>query len=261
MNKAISLFGKMLSFSRLKIHSDDMQTLQAAINDLMQNSPKGVPVLIDSDVALDLAQCLDILWQAGLQPIGVSDGVLSEQARALRLAIFPAEGKRIERIRPRRDDDGERAGVAVPAHSTQSAPQSAPQAAPQSAPQAAEAQTEQDLAAAGMTGITHTQIVRSGQSLQHIGGDLTVVGSVNDGAEVITDNNLHIYGRALGRLVAGATGDKDARIFCQRFNPSLVSVAGTYCLREAIPAEMLDQAVQVSYDEQKGLVFTLLDDL
>ena len=59
--------------------------------------------------------------------------------------------------------------------------------------------------------------------------------------------------------MAGATGDKDARIFCQRFDPSLVSVAGTYCLHDDIPKEMIDKAVQVSYDEQKGLVFTLMN--
>ena len=104
-------------------------------------------------------------------------------------------------------------------------------------------------------------MLRSGQSLQHLGGDLTVIGGVNDGAEAITDNSLHIYGRGLGRLVAGATGDKEARIFCQKFNPSLVSVAGTYCLRDAIPSEMIDQAVQVTYDEAQGLVFTLLNQL
>ena len=46
--------------------------------------------------------------------------------------------------------------------------------------------------------------------------------------------------------------------FLPKFNPSLVSVAGTYCLRDAIPSEMIDQAVQVTYDEAQGLVFTLL---
>lgn len=44
---------------------------------------------------------------------------------------------------------------------------------------------------------------------------MTVIGGVNDGAEAITDNSLHIYGRGLGRLVAGATGDKEARIFAK----------------------------------------------
>ncbi|BBI69251.1 hypothetical protein PKHYL_34420 [Psychrobacter sp. KH172YL61] len=43
--------------------------------------------------------------------------------------------------------------------------------------------------------------------------------SVNSGAEAITDNSLHVYGRAQGRLVAGATGDKDARIFAKSLTP------------------------------------------
>lgn len=110
-----------------------------------------------------------------------------------------------------------------------------------------------------MTSSVCDSILRSGQSLQHLGGDLVVLGGVNRGADAITDSNLHVYGRGLGRLVAGATGDKDARIFCQRFDPSLVSVAGTYCLHDDIPKEMINKAVQVSYDEEKGLVFTLMN--
>ena len=93
-----------------------------------------------------------------------------------------------------------------------------------------------------------------------MGGDLVLTDSVNNGAEAITDNSLHVYGRAQGRLVAGATGDKDARIFCQRFNPSLVSVAGTYCLHDSIPEEMIDQPVQVRFVEGQGLVFEIIKD-
>ena len=88
---------------------------------------------------------------------------------------------------------------------------------------------------------------------------MVILGGVNWGAEAITDSNLHVYGRGFGRLVAGATGDKKARIFCQRFNPSLVSVAGTYCLRDDIPEIFIDKAVQVSYDEKEGLAFTLME--
>ena len=105
----------------------------------------------------------------------------------------------------------------------------------------------------------YDQMLRSGQSINHVGGDLILTNSVNNGAEAITDNSLHIYGRANGRLVAGATGDKDARIFCQSFNPSLVSVAGTYCLRDNIPKEMINQPVQVRYQEGEGLVFTVMN--
>ena len=107
--------------------------------------------------------------------------------------------------------------------------------------------------------LVHTQMLRSGQSINHVGGDVILTKGINAGAEAITDYSLHVYGKAEGRLVAGATGDTNAKIFCLRFNPSLVSVAGTYCLKENIPIEYLDKAVQVSYLDGQGLVFELME--
>ena len=185
-------------------------------------------------------------------------GPLDNQARDLRLAIFPADGKRIERLPNTEDKSNPNQSGTVPAPNYDT--DKPISAAAVSTQQGSTLSTAQDNHRSLVSGI-HTHMLRSGQSLQHLGGDLTVIGGVNDGAEAITDNSLHIYGRGLGRLVAGATGDKEARIFCQKFNPSLVSVAGTYCLRDAIPSEMIDQAVQVTYDEAQGLVFTLLNQL
>lgn len=253
MSQGIALYGKMLTFSRLKISTSHLEEIQSQLAHLLSNHPiaNQLPIVIDSDVDLNLNQLIDALWSLNVQPIGVIDGILSNQAKALRLAIFPTDGKRIERLpnhptlntadNPPESDETTTAPKQVVVSNTQHTP------------------TTQSTSSQSLNGSVHTQLLRSGQSLQHLGGDLTIVGGVNDGAEAITDHNLHIYGRGLGRLVAGATGDKDARIFCQKFNPSLVSVAGTYCLRESIPGEMIDQAVQVTYDESKGLVFTLLN--
>lgn len=230
--KAISLFGKMLTFSRLKINTDDLDDIKSELTNFQKYHANPVPVVIDSNIKLDLAALVELLWSFDLQPIGVIEGALTKEAQALRLATFPADGKRIERLSTNHSQDTQNAvseAVITPTTQNQS-----------------------------MSSIIHSQLLRSGQSLQHLGGDLIVMGGVNNGAEAITDGNLHVYGRGLGRLVAGATGDKDARIFCQKFDPLLVSVAGTYCLREAIPAEMIGQAVQVSYDEEKGLIFSLL---
>ncbi|UNU72765.1 septum site-determining protein MinC [Moraxella nasovis] len=239
MSKAITFFGKMLNFSRLKIHTSDLSDIKNTLSELSdKHTVKGVLVIIDSDIDLDLNALLDLLRDFGLQPIGVVDSVLSSQAKQLKLAIFPAD-ERIQHIHPKKTK--------------------APKSPDITDAKADNRDTKEQTNAYATTDIVHNQIVRSGQSLQHLGGDLTIIGSVNAGGEAITDGNLHIYGKGLGRLVAGATGDKDARIFCQKFNPLLVSVAGTYCLREAIPPEMLDQCVIVSYNDQKGLVFDLLE--
>ncbi|OAV00348.1 MULTISPECIES: septum site-determining protein MinC [Moraxella] len=264
MTQAVTLFGKMLTFSRLKVHTDDLTEIRKDLMQVLSDNPiaSGLPIVIDSTVDLELDALIDMLWLMDVQPIGVVSGPLDDQARDLRLAIFPADGKRIERLPNTEDksspkiDPNQSSAVSAPDHGTDK-PISA---AAVSIQQGSTLSTAQDNQRSLVSGI-HTHMLRSGQSLQHLGGDLTVIGGVNDGAEAITDNSLHIYGRGLGRLVAGATGDKDARIFCQKFNPSLVSVAGTYCLRDAIPSEMIDQAVQVTYDEEKGLVFTLLNQL
>lgn len=282
--KPITLFGKMLSFSRLKLHTDDLTAIQDELGVLLKDNTS-VPVVLDSECELDLSALVEMLWQMGVQPIGVVDGVLSEQANALRLAKFPADGKRMERIKPTDSRPATTKAENTNANNAQlseirssgsqlsEAKRSEQAGEPANQPTAQKEVTATQTQTAplgldtadniprqeqGVTSSVHSQMLRSGQSLQHLGGDLIVIGGVNKGAEAITDNSLHIYGHGQGRLVAGATGDKHARIFCQKFNPTLISVAGTYCLSDAIPPEMIDKAVQVSYDEDKGLIFTLM---
>ena len=47
--------------------------------------------------------------------------------------------------------------------------------------------------------------VRSGQSIVFIDGDITVLGSVGSGAEVVAGGSIHVYGTLRGRAMAGAT--------------------------------------------------------
>ena len=273
---ALAFYGKMLTFSRLQFSTDDFTAIASQLETTLSNKNSNIPVLIDSEVEQDLAALVELLWSWGLQPIGVVTGLLDEQARQLRLAIFPADGKRIERILPSKKATTQLSQVAVSKDGAQTTPandsvssttDNAGSAVNSQAATTTEvnATTETTLTAETLisaehiTSLIYDQMLRSGQSLNHVGGDLILTNSVNSGAEAITDNNLHVYGRAQGRLVAGATGDKDARIFCQVFNPSLVSVAGTYCLRDNLPEHVIDKSVEVRYLEGQGLVFTVMD--
>jgi len=273
---ALAFYGKMLTFSRLQFSTDDFAAIGSQLETTLSNKNSNIPVLIDSEVEQDLAALVELLWSWGLQPIGVVTGLLDEQARQLRLAIFPADGKRIERILPSKKATTQLSQVAVSKDGAQTTPandsvspttDNAGSAVNSQAAATTEvnATTETTLTAETLisaehiTSLIYDQMLRSGQSLNHVGGDLILTNSVNSGAEAITDNNLHVYGRAQGRLVAGATGDKDARIFCQVFNPSLVSVAGTYCLRDNLPEHVIDKSVEVRYLEGQGLVFTVMD--
>ncbi|MGP5062109.1 septum site-determining protein MinC [Psychrobacter celer] len=263
---ALAFYGKMLTFSRLQFGTDDLSAIEAQLAATLSGKSSNIPVLIDSEVEQDLSALVELLWSWGLQPIGVVTGLLDAQARELRLAIFPADGKRIERILPTKKPATQRQQVTA----DQPAESSAASSPEDNAATDSTATTETTLAdvaaetlvsAEQITSLIYDQMLRSGQSLNHVGGDLILTNSVNSGAEAITDNSLHVYGRAQGRLVAGATGDKDARIFCQVFNPSLVSVAGTYCLRDNLPEHVIDKSVQVRFVEGEGLIFTVMDDV
>ena len=273
---ALAFYGKMLTFSRLQFSTDDFAAIGSQLESTLSNKNSNIPVLIDSEVEQDLAALVELLWSWGLQPIGVVTGLLDEQARQLRLAIFPADGKRIERILPSKKATTQLSQVAVSKDGAQTTPandsvSSTTDNAGSAVNSQAAATTEVNattettltaetlISAEHITSLIYDQMLRSGQSLNHVGGDLILTNSVNSGAEAIPDNNLHVYGRAQGRLVAGATGDKDARIFCQVFNPSLVSVAGTYCLRDNLPEHVIDKSVEVRYLEGQGLVFTVMD--
>lgn len=258
---AMNFYGKMLTFSRLQLNTNDLSLVEAQLAKTHSNKASNIPVIIDSDIEQDLPALTELLWSWGLQPIGVVTGILEEQARAQRLAIFPADGKRIERILPTKKaivkpvvSDSAEAVTTDPSIENQTAVTSASN-------QAAELPDTHEtlLSSEHITSLIYDQMLRSGQSLNHVGGDLILTNSINSGAEAITDNSLHVYGRAQGRLVAGATGDKDARIFCQVFNPSLISVAGTYCLRDNLPEDIIDKSVQVRFVEGEGLVFTVMD--
>lgn len=263
---ALAFYGKMLTFSRLQFGTDDLSAIEAQLAATLSGKSSNIPVLIDSEVEQDLSALVELLWSWGLQPIGVVTGLLDAQARELRLAIFPADGKRIERILPTKKPATQRQQVTAdqPAESSAaSSPEDnvATDSTATTETTLADVAAETLVSAEQITSLIYDQMLRSGQSLNHVGGDLILTNSVNSGAEAITDNSLHVYGRAQGRLVAGATGDKDARIFCQVFNPSLVSVAGTYCLRDNLPEHVIDKSVQVRFVEGEGLVFTVMDDV
>lgn len=76
--------------------------------------------------------------------------------------------------------------------------------------------------------------VRSGQSVVFIDGDITVLGSVGSGAEIVAGGSIHIYGTLRGRAMAGAAGNARARIFCHRVEAELLAIDSHYKTAEDI---------------------------
>ncbi|WP_454692574.1 septum site-determining protein MinC [Achromobacter aloeverae] len=73
-----------------------------------------------------------------------------------------------------------------------------------------------------------TRPLRSGQRVYARHSDLVVIGMVSQGAEVIADGNVHVYGPLRGKAMAGARGDTTARIFTTHLDAELLAVAGVY---------------------------------
>ena len=86
--------------------------------------------------------------------------------------------------------------------------------------------------------------VRSGQSVVFPNGDVTVIGSVASGAEIVAGGSIHVYGAIRGRAMAGCDGNPRARIFCSKAEPELLAIDGYYLTAEDMDATMRGRSVQ-----------------
>jgi septum site-determining protein MinC len=87
--------------------------------------------------------------------------------------------------------------------------------------------------------------VRSGQSIEFPHGDVTVIGSISSGAEVVAGGSIHVYGAIRGRAMAGCDGNGRARIFCNRAEPELLAIDGYFLTAEHIDASLYGRPIQV----------------
>ncbi|NQZ08516.1 MAG: septum site-determining protein MinC [Algicola sp.] len=101
------------------------------------------------------------------------------------------------------------------------------------------------------------QNIRSGQQVYAKDTDLIILGSVGHGAEVIADGNIHVYGTLRGKAIAGAKGNKHAKIYCQNIQADLVSICGNYMMSEALQAQLWDKPASIELSEEKLIISEL----
>lgn len=202
-----------------------------AIGDQFRRAPgflRFAPVVLglgDLEVpanAVDFQGLINGLRELSIVPIGTTGGTPELRNAAMAFGLPPirsAGGKETEEVLP------------APAAA---APPAEP-AAPPPAPPAGTARPTMIV----------EQPVRAGQRVWAQGGDLIVTSTVNAGAEVIADGNIHVYGALRGRAIAGGGNNAEARIFAQNFDPELISIAGYYAVREGLTGAPIGKAVQV----------------
>jgi septum site-determining protein MinC len=100
--------------------------------------------------------------------------------------------------------------------------------------------------------------IRSGQSVIYPHGDVTVVGSVASGAEIVAGGSIHIHGTLRGRAMAGSMGDAGARIFCRKNEAELMAIDGYYQTAEDMDTKLRSQPVQ-AFLEDGALLIAALD--
>jgi len=87
--------------------------------------------------------------------------------------------------------------------------------------------------------------VRSGQSVVFTEGDITILGSVASGAEIVAGGSIHVYGTLRGRAIAGANGNPRARIFCHRVEAELLAIDCYFRTADDIEESLRQRPVQV----------------
>lgn len=226
------------SIFTIRVHSLELDEITAtladhvaAAPDLLTAAPAVVELPDETRVPAEdlLRDLLDRVRYAGLCPIGyvaAQDSPLGAAIQRLKLPLLAPE------LRRRRGEDSE----AAPAPAADPAPAAAAE------PAATVPEPQYDVLAPPLI---HSEMVRTGQRIYARGRDLVLLGPVSYGAEVIADGNVYSFHRLQGKVLAGARGDTEARIVCARFDPELVSVAGTYRVLEQVPAELKDRVVQV----------------
>jgi septum site-determining protein MinC len=86
--------------------------------------------------------------------------------------------------------------------------------------------------------------VRSGQAIYFPYGDVTVLGSVASGSEIVAGGSIHVYGTLRGRALAGTKGDGRARIFCRKNEAELLAINGYYRTAEDWDDAIRSHAIQ-----------------
>lgn len=192
---------------------------------------------LDAGEEVGFAELIAGVRALHLFPIGIAGGTRAQQqaAAAAGLPVLSRQGAKGE--------DVDLSAAPRPAPAPESCPEPAVAGEPASAPAPKPEEGGRTLLV--------TSPVRSGRRIYAAGADLIVTATVNAGAEVIADGNVHIYGALRGRAIAGASGDEAARIFALLFDPELVAIAGLYRVREDLESGLIGKSVQLRLEDER----------
>jgi septum site-determining protein MinC len=235
-----------VGIANLRVRTLDVARLAAEMRDRVTRAPKlfeRAAVIVDFSAltgtpdAASARALLDALREAGVIPVALAYGSSDNERLSVELGL-----PLLAKFRAQYETDAGASGSAPAANEPRQTTVMT-EAAPARAAAAPATKTAEP-------GMMLTAPIRSGQQIYAEQRDLTVLGTVGAGAEVIADGSIHIYGALRGRALAGARDNDKARIFCREFHGELVAIAGHYKVMEDIPAELRGKAVQIWLDNE-----------
>ena len=120
--------------------------------------------------------------------------------------------------------------------------------------------SSQNLPAKNENSHVHLGALRGGQTIHlKTTQDVVVMGNVRPGAEIVTNGSVHVYGKLLGRVHAGAQGNKLARIWTLTCSPELLAIAGVFATGDGIPAHTDATGIMAHLDQRNGKETLTLD--
>ena len=246
---AVELKFGQVGIASVRVHRNDAAALHAELERRVRAAPQ---LFERAAVVLDLSHLpgqpengevdalLEAVRAAGMLPVGLAYGTSENDALARRLGLPLIAKFRAQYERAAQTPTTEPAPV----------PETVPSAG-ENRKSNVENRESGPAASPAVLSQHHAQPVRTGQQVYARGRDLIVVAPVANGAEVLADGNIHVYGALRGRAFAGALGDERARIFCSEFRAELVSIAGHYRVFEEIPKQYEGRAVQIALEDGK----------
>jgi septum site-determining protein MinC len=230
---ALEFKSTALTVPVLLLADNDLLHIGLQLQEKVAQAPdffKNSPLLIDfqkltaQNLAVSVAEVVDVVRNLGFMPIGIRGGTEPQNIEAL--------------------------AINLPVHSThgQNTPLTDKKPAAKLPVPDVQVNHEQELE---NKLISHP--VRSGQRV-YAKGDLIVTATVSAGAEIMAEGNIHVYGSLRGRALAGVLGNTDSRIFCSDLQAELISIAGTYQLRDDLSNHPSHKPVQISLENQKLII-------
>lgn len=102
--------------------------------------------------------------------------------------------------------------------------------------------------------LTIERPVRSGQQIYAANSDVAILAPTSAGSEIMADGSIHVYGALRGRVLAGAKGNENARIFCQSLQAELIAIAGCYQLLDESDTSLKGKPAMIRLEGEKLII-------